>query len=169
MPRARRGEARAWLDTFLARLETDASIGIDACILWPFSTNGGDGGRYPQIKIDGSMVRVTRYIYERLSGHALAAGELVRHWCDTPLCVNPWHLELGSHADNMQDMCERGRQAAGERNGRARLTESDVREIRALAGDYHLRGSVSRLARSYGVSPRNIVGIISGQTWASVR
>jgi hypothetical protein len=162
---ASRGEARAWLDEHLARIESDHT---SECIIWPFSTNGGSGGKYPQIKIGGAIMRVSRYLWERLSGHELAAGELVRHWCDQPRCVNPWHLEVGDHRANMRDMRERGRQAVGERNGRARLTERDVQEIRELARTHDTRGNAARLARAYGVSTTTIALIVAGRMWRDV-
>lgn len=43
----------------------------------------------------------------------LAAGELVLHSCDTPLCWNPLHLSAGTHQDNSDDMRSKGRQARG--------------------------------------------------------
>jgi hypothetical protein len=53
----------------------------------------------------------------------------IMHLCDNPLCVNPAHLHLGTHKDNMQDKCNKKRQSFGEHNGRAKLTEQDVRAI----------------------------------------
>ena len=136
-PRARagRGQAQEWLDAHLARVE---AMDRSQCIHWPFSTNGGRGGRYPQLRIDGTTVGVTRHIVERRLGRRLERGELIRHTCDQPRCVNPWHLQTGSHADNMADMTTRGRQAAGQRNGRSRLTVEDVRAIRMMDDEFYL-------------------------------
>ena len=40
----------------------------------------------------------------------IPVDNLIRHACDTPLCVQPWlHLLPGTHADNNRDMMERGR------------------------------------------------------------
>ena len=153
-----------WLDAHLASF--DAGDYTDACILWPFSINGGDGGRYPQIKIAGATIRVTRYIVEHLLARPLADDEVVRHWCDTPRCVNPAHLEIGTHVDNMADMRKRKRSATGERNGAARLTANDVRDIRAFAADCGIRrGDLSQLARTYGVSPQAMTLILTGELW----
>ena len=163
--RARRGEARAWLEHHLANIEDWTPR---ECIVWPFSTNGGSGGRYPQVNIDGQAVRVTRYVFEHVAGRPLATGELVRHTCDNPRCVNPWHFIGGDHAANMRDMVERERQASGERNGIAKLTEAQVREIRALANEHDLRGDVSFVARSYGVTADNIARVLARKTWVGV-
>jgi hypothetical protein len=58
--RARSGEARAWLESHLASIDCWNPA---ECELWPFSTNGGTGGRYPQVNIGGRPVRVTRYVF----------------------------------------------------------------------------------------------------------
>lgn len=58
-------------------------------------------------------------------------GQFVCHSCDNPPCINPDHLFLGSVADNNTDMAEKQRHAYGEINGRARLSNADVEQIRA--------------------------------------
>jgi hypothetical protein len=85
-------------------------------------------------------------------------GLHVLHSCDYRRCVEITHLRLGTHADNMRDRAERGRTAKGERMAAAKLTEAQVREIRAAP---LVRGGAVRtytgllardLAQKYGVS-----------------
>lgn len=87
----------------------------------------------------------------------------VLHRCDNPPCVNPAHLFLGTHDDNMHDMIGKGRRRTPvERRGK--LSEADVRRIKALLG----RVSVYELAKFFGVSARNIRGIKTGRIWCHV-
>jgi hypothetical protein len=87
---------------------------------------------------------------------------VIRHQCDNPLCVNPDHLLSGSHADNVADKVRRGRQPKGENAFGAKLTDDQVREIRATP---RKRGSGVRLARKYGVSDTLIHRIRRGMGW----
>lgn len=103
------------------------------------------------------------------------AGLVVRHRCDNPRCVNPEHLEIGTQADNIDDMVRRGRQARGVANGLAKLTPETVRAIRAryTPGSKGGRGvtsatSVRGLAREHGVDTTVIRKIIQGKTWGHV-
>jgi hypothetical protein len=90
-------------------------------------------------------------------------GELcVCHKCDNPRCINPEHLFLGTRAENSADRDRKGRQARGERNGPAKLTEEQVRAIRADE-----RGC-RKLAKAYGVHMGTILSIRAKRTWRHV-
>jgi hypothetical protein len=88
-------------------------------------------------------------------------GQVVRHTCDNPSCINPDHLILGTQADNVADREARGRRKDinGEQIGTARLTAEQVLEIRASDK------SLSQLARQYNVHKTTISLIRSGKSW----
>lgn len=95
----------------------------------------------------------------------LHKGELVRHTCDNPLCVNPHHLLTGTQKDNMQDALARGRFAWGERTHCAVLNDGKVRDIRnrVAAGERQCD-----LAKEYGVHTATVSNIVKLQTWKHV-
>ena len=90
-------------------------------------------------------------------------GHLVLHSCDNPLCCNPDHLRTGTDQDNMDDMKSRGRQARGNHNGRAKLTEQDVLYIRAISGLTR-----KEIADRYGVGSTIITYIINRNLWTHI-
>lgn len=57
-------------------------------------------------------------------------GFHVLHSCDTPCCVNPYHLWLGTRTDNMQDCIKKGRFNLGEKSSQSKLTNTEVTKIR---------------------------------------
>jgi hypothetical protein len=83
----------------------------------------------------------------------------VCHRCDVPACVNPDHLFLGTHLDNVRDAISKDRHARGEVNGHAKLTADDVRAIRA---DRRIQRVV---AAEYGVARTVVSRIRSGTRW----
>lgn len=85
-----------------------------------------------------------------------------RHQCDNPPCVNPEHLEPGTHAQNMADMVERGRQPRGERRHNTKLTAAQVHAIREDPR------SGRAIAQEVGVSTDLIVRIKRGERWQHV-
>jgi len=91
---------------------------------------------------------------------------LVLHRCDTPACVKPGHLFLGTHADNVDDKVTKGRQLKGEQIKSHKLTESMIAEIRSLykTGLYY-QGD---LGEKYGVDRRTIGQIVSLKTWKHI-
>lgn len=75
-------------------------------------TRRPDGYGVTQVTIGkGSRVVIYahRLAFERAWGIPIPPGMVVRHTCDNPPCVNPLHLQLGTHADNNRDQVERGR------------------------------------------------------------
>lgn len=85
----------------------------------------------------------------------IAKGLFVCHKCDNPPCINPDHLFLGTHADNMRDMAAKGRASRPS----AKLTAEAVREIREST-----QTSIS-LAQKFGVRPSAIRKAKAGSTW----
>jgi len=77
----------------------------DTCWLWIGSTNQDGYGRF---NIGGKLGGAHRYSFELHTGE-IPEGMHVLHTCDTPACVRPDHLFLGTHSDNMQDMYRKRR------------------------------------------------------------
>ena len=161
---------------------------VEGCWLWQ-GTLLAQG--YGCFKIAGKMYKAHRVAYT-LAIEAIPPGLFVCHHCDTPRCVRPDHLFLGTIKDNAQDAVKKGRTATGdrngarlhpetrirgdnhwshlyperhrgERNGRARLTEAQVEEIRAR----YVAGGVSQfaLAEDYSVAQTTISAIVRGKNW----
>ncbi len=89
------------------------------------------------------------------------------HRCDQPTCVNPAHLFLGTHIDNMTDMKRKGRQPrnGGARNPNAKLTPQQVVAIRARYVDLP---NFTRVAAEFGVSNFTVTEIVRRKAWPNV-
>jgi len=122
----------------------------------------GMGRRYFKCTVHGRAELMHRHMYRLVHGD-IPEGRVVRHTCDNPLCINPAHLLLGTHADNVRDRVNRGRSAIGEKNGRAKLTEAQVRAIRQASG----RTGAS-LARQHQVDRKVIHNIRHRKSWKHV-
>ncbi len=90
----------------------------------------------------------------------------VCHKCDNPKCVNPQHLFLGTHQNNMDDMKAKARTAHGEKCHNSKLTDEKVREARKLKKE---GCSMVFLARKNNVSFQAMSAAILGRTWGHVK
>lgn len=125
------------------------------CWIWIGSLNKGG---YGQINVDHTMINAHRASWVVHRG-SIPDGMSVLHACDVRCCVNPDHLFLGSHNDNMRDMKGKGRSAWGARSGQSRLTPSDIAAIRASDRNQY------ELAEEYGVQQPAISAIQRGERW----
>lgn len=93
-----------------ARFWSKVDVNIDdrECWLWKGAKTGNGYGNFSVQELS-SKVPAHRVSYCLSTGDYPDAGLVVRHKCDNPLCVNPRHLEIGTQADNMNDMIKRGR------------------------------------------------------------
>jgi len=92
-------------------------------------------------------------------------GLWVLHKCDNPPCVNLEHLFLGTRADNSHDMAAKNRSTFGELNWGAKLTATQVAEIRRLH-DGGIRTGI--LVAQFGVGQTQISKIVRRKSWARV-
>jgi hypothetical protein len=106
-------------------------------------------------------MRAHRYAYELAYG-PIPDDLCVCHRCDNRACVNPAHLFLGTRADNLADMRQKGRGAKGAEHGRSKLTEEQVLGIReaAAAGEFQ-----PAIAERFGVSRETVNLIHNRKIW----
>lgn len=133
----------------------------DNCWLW----NGQkDKDGYGRFKINRKVVRAHRFSYTREFGE-IPEGLFVCHCCDTPNCVRPDHLFLGTAKDNNLDKIKKGRHRWGRIPGRTwsktNQEEADmIREVFATKGY-----SQSKIAKYFNISQQLVSRIILNQIW----
>jgi len=156
--------------------KVDKSGGPDAC--WPWKAGTVHG--YGQFALaDGRSGRAHRVAYELVKG-PIPAGLDVLHDCDFPPCCNASHLWPGTQLDNRRDCVAKGRTACGdhhgththpervargERAGLAKLTETQVREVRQM---FEAGNSKTAIAHRMGVDRSTVYAIVRGETWSHV-
>jgi hypothetical protein len=116
----------------------------------------------------------------------------VLHKCDTPLCVNPEHLFLGTNQDNMDDMMAKGRGTVGLKNGKYTHPECTPRgdrhgsrtspgrlprgeehhntkltwdQVESIRSEYPYAESAEAMGKIYGVSGATILRIVREKVW----
>jgi hypothetical protein len=136
-------------------------VKTETCWLWTALRNQTG---YGVIKIKGTHRLAHRVMYALHHQVMIPWHMVVRHSCDTPACINPDHLLLGTTADNVKDRDDRQRRRPpkGELNGRAKVNWEQVREMRRL---YAEGVKVRALAEKFGLSRSPVYDIVHGNHW----
>lgn len=152
----------------------------DGCWLWIGPKNRQGYGRIGSGGTHSKYLAAHRVSWEMAHQTKVPEGQIVRHTCDTPACVRPDHLLTGTYKDNAADCVERGRKPRGAthfskqrpeltlkgvQQGRAKLDDDKVREIRRRAADGE---SINSLAVAYGVSWPTAEGVVRRRLWKHV-
>lgn len=135
------------------------NVSPSGCHLW---NRGFFADGYGALRQGKKIKKAHRVSWELTNKTKIPAGLLVRHQCDVRACVNPEHLCLGTHLENMRDRDLRNRTAKGVHHGRSKLTEEQVLEIRKSTE----KGSV--LAKQFNVSCAAISRVKAGQLWKHI-
>lgn len=145
------------VDRFWSRVDRGPS---DKCWEW----KAGRSKRYGYFFIHPRNQLAHRAAWILTHGE-IPEGMVVCHKCDNTFCVNVNHLFLGTQADNVHDMHQkgRGRKATGSSSGNSRLIERDVRQIFDM---YEKRYKIDNIAEQFGVHRSTIQSILKGRTWA---
>lgn len=118
---------------------------------------------YGVINIDGKNQFVHRVSYQIAYNEEIPEDMMILHSCNNRACVNPAHLRIGTHEQNMKDMTEASRQARGCYNGNATLTEGQVLQIK----EFISKGVPKKyIAMIFGTGFSTIKDIASGRTWS---
>lgn len=135
----------------------------DSCWLW---TAGATSDGYGEIRLGGKLRYAHRTSWEIQNG-PIPDGLFVLHKCDTPRCVNPSHLFLGTRLDNFDDMRAKGRASGpkGTANPSSKLTPAAVLDIRRRFASGESRAS---LAASFSVAWHSINKALNGERWKHV-
>jgi hypothetical protein len=143
----------------LGRLKCVEESGCFRCI-----SHASDRKGYVVTWKNRKFIYGSRYVYELKNG-IMPKGMVIRHTCDTPWCVNPEHLLIGTFKDNTRDMIDRGR-----RKGYMKLNPDSAKEIFNV-GQSCRRGERENcavsLATKYGVSRRTIFNVWHKEYWKS--
>ena len=152
--RAANNEPSAWIR------EVALHYAGDDCLTWPHATMSNG---YGSTLMDGRNQPAHRVVCKLAHGNPPTKRHYACHECGNGHlgCVNPKHLSWKTPKQNCEDTLKHGTRNRGERQGHCKLTESNVREIRILAGQL----TQKEIGERFGVTRMTVSAIITRANW----
>ena len=153
------------------RLKNSIDINDEGCMLWNKAINKGG---YGTTNIKSRNIRAHRLSYmikigcKEIPKYINGEKTVIRHSCRWRNCINPDHLNIGTHLDNSKDKIRDDTSRRGESSNLSKITESLAREIklsRREKGEPGYKTQKER-AKSFGVTLSIVCGIDIGHSWA---
>jgi hypothetical protein len=129
----------------------------ESCWVWAGTKNR----RYGQFHFRGDTIPAHRVSW-MINRGPIPRGLWALHACDNPPCVNPDHLWLGTHTDNIKDMWDKGRGASAEKNGRTQISTETAKHIKILLG---IGTRVPVICSFLNVTRMTVYAIKDGRSW----
>lgn len=147
------------IDLFMSKIDKK-----ETCWIWTGQKDSNGYGRCTVNRIVASLAHVVSYVLHK---GPIIKGLDILHSCDNPSCVNPDHLRMGTHKENMNDRDSRGRSKIcpprkGVQSNFAKLTDNSVIEIRKC---FSMGVKQIDLAVRFNVGASCINSIVKNKTW----
>lgn len=154
----------------LNHLYANSEVQENGCREWQASLTKDGYGQLSNRAIENefSIKGAHRLMFQLVNDFPLTSrAQVVMHSCDNPRCIEPKHLSMGTQRENMQDCVAKGRRinVRGEDHVLAKITEDDVRLIRALEGNGM---TVSEVGYLFDMGQSNVSRIRNRQIWKHV-
>lgn len=123
-------------------------------------------GCYPSTIFRGAHWRLNVLSWMAFNDQSVPKGKVVRHKCgpNTEFCINPSHLEIGSHRENAHDRYRDGTMHLGEKSYRATINDETARNIKESKGS----GTQRERAARFSVSIHLVKSIDAKQSWKHI-
>lgn len=133
----------------------------DDCLIWPLYK---DRQGYGRVGLDRRVYVPHRIMCVLAHGQPPTPDHVAAHLCGQGYrgCCNPKHLMWATEAENIAHKLAHGRVMKGVTHYRSKLSEDDVRGIRAKT---YKRGDIVKIARAYGVSHQTIVRVLKNTSY----
>lgn len=132
----------------------DKVLKTNSCWIWASHISGNGYGYF---SLNNKELRAHRVAYELTKG-PIPKGLHVMHTCDNPKCVNPDHLKIGTHQDNMSDMVKKGR----HHSGRTKYSDFTVYLVRMMFAT--CQWNQREIAQEIGMSAPHVKEIVRNQS-----
>lgn len=133
---------------------------VDGCILW---MGRRDERGYGRIGWNAKQNQRAHRVAWELERGPIPGGMCVLHHCDTPACVNPDHLFIGTQAENIADRHAKGRTV--DPPSRRKLSDEQVKAMREAYANGLTQGAI---ANHFGVSRGNVSKIVNRRSYTHV-